>query len=49
MTLESDVNASVIASTGTTRNLYEAFGLAEFKVPFFDENDTKSLFNAIKY
>lgn len=49
MTLESDVNASVIASTGTTRNLYEAFGLAEFKVPFFDENDTKALFNAIKY
>ena len=49
MTLEGDVNASAIASTGTTRNLYEAFGLVDFKVPFYDEEDSKKLLNAIKY
>lgn len=49
MTVESDVNASVIASTGTTRNMYQAFGLIDYFVPFFDEEDCKKFINAIKY
>ena len=48
MTVESDVNASVIASTGTTRNMYQAFGLIDYFVPFFDEEDRKRFINSIK-
>ena len=49
MTVESDVNASVIASTGTTRNMYEAFGLTDFIVPFYDEDDKEKFMKALKY
>ncbi|MBO5315549.1 MAG: hypothetical protein J6B48_03865 [Clostridia bacterium] len=49
MTVESDVNASVIASTGTTRHMYQALELLEFFVPFFDKEDRKKFLEALNY
>jgi hypothetical protein len=47
MTVESDVNASVIATTGTTRYMFEALELIDFFVPFYDEEDRKKFIAAI--
>jgi hypothetical protein len=49
MTVESDVNASVIATTGTTRNMYIALELMDYFVPFYDEEDREKFLNAIDY
>lgn len=49
MTVESDVNASVIASTGTTRHMYQALELQDFFVPFFDKEDRKKFIEALNY
>ena len=49
MTVESDVNASVIASTGTTRHMYQALELLDFFVPFFDKEDRKKFIEALNY
>lgn len=49
MTVESDVNASVIASTGTTRHMYQALELQDFFVPFFDKEDRKKFIEALDY
>jgi hypothetical protein len=37
MTVESDVNASVIATTGTTRHMYQALELIDFFIPLYDK------------
>ncbi len=47
MTVESDVNASVIASTGTTRHMYQALELLDFFVPFFDKEDRKKFIESL--
>ena len=49
ITVESDVNASVIATTGTTRNMYIALELMDYFVPFYDEEDREKFLNAIDY
>ena len=49
MTVESDVNATVIASTGTTKHMFMGFGLEEFFVPFYDKEDREKFIKAIKY
>ncbi len=49
MTVESDVNASVIATTGTTRNMYQALELSDFIVPFYDIEDREKFLNAIDF
>jgi hypothetical protein len=48
MTVESDVNATVIASTGTTKHMFMGFGLNDYFVPFYDEEDRKRFFDALK-
>ena len=48
MTVESDVNATVIASTGTTMHMFMGFGLEKFFIPFFDKEDREKFLNAIK-
>jgi hypothetical protein len=47
MTVESDVNASVIATTGTTRYMYEALDIMDFFVPLYDKEDGKRFIEAI--
>ena len=47
MTVESDVNASVIATTGTTRYMFEALELIDFFIPFYDKEDRKKFIAAI--
>ena len=47
MTVESDVNASVIATTGTTRHMYQALEVIDFFVPLYDEEDRKRFIAAI--
>jgi len=48
-TVESDVNASVLASTGITRNVFSALDLEQVKVPFYDLSDRERYFKALKY
>ena len=48
MTVESDVNATVIASTGTTMHMFLGFGLKDFFVPFYDVEDREKFIKAIK-
>ena len=47
MTVESDVNASVIATTGTTRHMYQALELIDFFVPFYDKDDREKFIAAV--
>lgn len=47
MTVESDVNASVIATTGTTRHMYQALEVIDFFVPLYDEEDRERFIAAI--
>ena len=47
MTVESDVNATVIATTGTTRYMFEALELIDFFVPFYDKEDREKFLNEI--
>lgn len=47
MTVESDVNASVIASSGTTRNMYSAMELLDFYVPIYDKEDREKFLKAL--
>ena len=49
MTVESDVNATVIATTGTTRYMFEALELIDFFVPFYDIEDRKKFLEALDY
>ena len=49
MTVESDVNASVIATTGTTRYMFEALELIDFFVPFYDIEDRKKFLDALNF
>ena len=49
MTVESDVNASVIASSGTTRNMYSAMELLDFYVPIYDKEDREKFLEALDY
>ena len=48
MTVESDVNASVIATTGTTRNMFIALELADYFVPFYDKDDRAKFLEVLK-
>ena len=48
MTVESDVHATVIASTGTTKHMFMGFGLNDYFVPFYDAEDRKRFFDALK-
>lgn len=48
-TVESDVNASVISSTGITRNMYVALGLGDYIVPMYGEEDRKKFLDALKF
>ncbi len=47
MTVESDVNASVIASSGTTRNMYSAMELLDFYVPIYDKEDREKFLKVL--
>ena len=49
MTVESDVNASVIAMTGTTRNMFIALELADCFIPFYDKDDRVKFLDTLKY
>ncbi len=48
-TVESDVNASVISSTGITRNVFTALGLGDYFVPMFDSSDREKFLAALKH
>lgn len=48
-TVESDVNATVLSTTGITRNMYNALGLIDFMVPIYGKEDTEKLLDALKY
>ncbi|MBP3583345.1 MAG: hypothetical protein J6K44_04800 [Clostridia bacterium] len=47
-TVESDVNASVICSTGITRNVFVALGLEDYIVPMFGISDREKFLKALK-
>ena len=47
LTVESDVNASVIASTGTTKHMFMALELEDLFVPFFDKEDRQKFLAAL--
>ena len=47
LTVESDVNASVIATTGTTKYMFGALELSSFFIPFYDKEDRQKFLEAL--
>ena len=47
LTVESDVNASVIATTGTTKYMFDALELSSFFIPFYDKEDRQKFLEAL--
>lgn len=47
-TPESDVNASVLCTSGLINNIYQAFEAQEFRVPLFSDEDFKIFLNNLK-
>ncbi len=45
--VEGDVNGNGIAINGVTEHLYSSFGLGNYRVPIFTDNDRRVFFNII--
>ena len=45
--VEGDVNGNGIAINGVTEHLYSSFGLSNYRVPIFTDNDRRELFKII--